>query len=149
MCSGLRRTARPPTQSTTESIRPPPTVARCICDTICLGGIKGKILDNIPPRDAAALSLGFHQLWERSGRTITDVIVRYTPTYRARRDPLLCQSLTCLATLVIGVMTGIVFALQSQPTLSALVIVGWLVATLGTGLLGTILSNELISNRFG
>jgi hypothetical protein len=112
------------------------------------GGIKGQPLEEMSDQEAKAVREAFYQIWDRSAVPVGNIIARYSPIYQARRYLTLFQSLTYIAVLAVGLLTGIAFSLQGQPQPNVVIILLWLIATLGTGVIGTYLSNLFMGKLF-
>jgi hypothetical protein len=111
--------------------------------------MKGQPLEKMSNRDAEAVRAAFYQIWDRSAVPVGNIIAKYSPIYQARRYLTLFQSLTYLAVLAVGLLSGVAFSLQGQPQPNVRAVMIWLVATLGTGVVGTYLSNYFIGKLFG
>jgi hypothetical protein len=104
-----------------------------------------KELGQIPSKTAQGLRTEFHQIWNGSAGSVKDIIARYSPVYQARRYFTFLQVVTYLLVLIIGLITGVAFSLQSQPDINIGVVLIWLVASLGVGIIGEILAEKFIS----
>jgi hypothetical protein len=99
------------------------------------------VRENMSQEDADAAEAEFCHLWERSG-LVGSAIAKFNPVYQARKYFLFLQTAVYVLILAIGLVVGAAFALQNNA------IIAWLVASIGVGIFGNLLTGFL-GKKFG
>lgn len=111
--------------------------------------VLGQALEKVPDQDAEAIRAAFYQIWNRSAVPTETIIARYSPFYQSHRSTRFYQTLTYLAALAFGLFVGVVFSLQSpSQQVNLFIILVWLCATIGAGVIASYLANAFFYRRF-
>ena len=111
-------------------------------------GVK-QFIESMSTRDADSIRAQFQHIWENSAQKVGSTVYKYMPGYQIRRQVIFVQSLTYLLVLALGLTIGFAFSLQQQPRIDLKTVIFWLLATLGTGVIGTWLSNWAVNKLYG
>jgi hypothetical protein len=91
----------------------------------------------------------FDHFWdEKQSRKITEEISKYHPLYQIRRYFQWYQMMTYTGVLTIGLLLGVLFSFQSQPSLELLPIVIWFFLTIATGMVSNYVSGAISKRLF-